>query len=455
MKPSKTSLMCTILAVALALRLINLTTSLWYDELYTYVNFIRGGPADALLRYRAANNHPLYSFCAWLSLCSTPGSLELSLRLPALLLGLTTIALLMRRGGALLGAPAGLIGAALLSLAPAHALYSQEARGYTGASLFVTLALLSAASQRTRRDELTLTAAIPLAIWFHAASGLVTLSLGLSALGASSPPRRALRRAWLLGHLLALICYLPILKRTMGFARRHVLGSHEQGVLDRLTQMLTALCSWDRLGIVGALLVTLVVLGAVSARRGTPEQRRFSRSALVGAGALALFWSLPGTLFFPRFVLFIQPALLALAGIGGAELARASRRPSLVVAGLLVAAATLQLPTFSRLAATPQQDLRGALRLAERWARGDLVVAGGTGGELLASYASPGVRFVEGHAELDELLSEGGRLIYIEPFAGGSVGLIAERLGAARRARVLAGLRHKVKVYELAAKSGR
>ena len=104
MKPSKTSLMCTILAVALALRVINLTTSLWYDELYTYVNFIRGGPADALLRYRAANNHPLYSLCAWLSLSSTPGSLELSLRLPALLLGLTTIALLMRRGGALLGA---------------------------------------------------------------------------------------------------------------------------------------------------------------------------------------------------------------------------------------------------------------------------------------------------------------------------------------------------------------
>ncbi|HNJ67208.1 MAG TPA: hypothetical protein PKW28_15015, partial [Turneriella sp.] len=53
-----------ILVLALALRLFKANASLWYDEIFTVVNFVRLPTLELIGTFDSLNNHMLYSLLA-------------------------------------------------------------------------------------------------------------------------------------------------------------------------------------------------------------------------------------------------------------------------------------------------------------------------------------------------------------------------------------------------------
>lgn len=131
-----------ILALALALRLFKAGASLWYDEIFTVVNFVRLPAAQLIGTFDSLNNHMLYSLLAQLSVGAL-GENPLSLRLPAILFGVGSIFVQWRIARRMMGAPGALVVALLLALSYHHVWFSQNARGYTGLLFFCSAATLA------------------------------------------------------------------------------------------------------------------------------------------------------------------------------------------------------------------------------------------------------------------------------------------------------------------------
>jgi len=435
-------------------RLPGLERSLWYDELFTLRHFVDAPLHRALWKQKAANNHPLYSGLAWFSTRALPGRRELGLRLPALMLGLCIVLGLglvfaVPCRGSPADAEAGLVAAALAVAAPALVEYSQEARGYGGCALGVLLTLRLGAGPgvATRRHLMALAAALIFALWMHLAGGLAILGLALvlsqRALWGAEDARLEARRRLMalgLGGFAALLLWSPILKRMSSFARRN-LGVHEGGLGPRLTELWRGLLCWDGPPVAGALLLLLALLGLALAR---DQERELARSSAAAILLSLLFWSLPGTLFFPRFLVPLVPLVLLLAGLGCVAL---RRRFGALAYGFPMLLILLWIPSDVHRAGDQTQDLRGALRLAEDWAQGGGIIAGGRGAELLSHYAGREIPVVNELAALDRALAAGAR-IYIEPFEGHSLGAIKRRL-AGFECRVLDGRRFRVRVFRL------
>lgn len=112
--------------------------SLWYDEGFS-VYLARMGLGEITARTAADIHPPFYYYLLhfWLKLC---GNSEFSLRYLSATFGVLTVPLLWATGRRLLGAGAGLLAAALVSISPLFLWYSQEGRMYT---LVTFLCLLS------------------------------------------------------------------------------------------------------------------------------------------------------------------------------------------------------------------------------------------------------------------------------------------------------------------------
>lgn len=127
-----------LLGIALVLRIPALDEGLWYDEIWTLVDFGRLPLSTLFTSYGSDNNHPLFTLSARLSLLSF-GENAWSLRLPAMLFGVAGVGMLyafaLRVTTRVEAALAGL----LLAISYHHVWFSQNARGYT-ALLFFTLA---------------------------------------------------------------------------------------------------------------------------------------------------------------------------------------------------------------------------------------------------------------------------------------------------------------------------
>lgn len=134
--------LATILAVALAVRLIGIDYSLWYDEIAT-TQFASTPFAllwsDWIIR---ETNPPLYYSLlhGWIYLF---GDSDTALRMFSVSIGLIGIVLLFFLGATLFGPRVGLVAAALTSLSAQHIYYSQQVRAYAlsfTAGVAVTLA---------------------------------------------------------------------------------------------------------------------------------------------------------------------------------------------------------------------------------------------------------------------------------------------------------------------------
>lgn len=131
-----------ILAIALILRVINLDAQLWYDEVLTLIQSVRLPPAELFVSYGSLNNHVLYT---WLAKAAVAlfGEHPWSLRLPAVIFGVASIAAVWALFRESSGKWMAALIALLLALSYHHVWFSQNARGYTGLLLFTTLAGLS------------------------------------------------------------------------------------------------------------------------------------------------------------------------------------------------------------------------------------------------------------------------------------------------------------------------
>jgi len=119
------------------LRVIGLSSDLWYDEIYALVVSSRPPLREILTTYYGDIQHPLYSALVHVAIVVL-GESPWSVRLPAVIFGVATIPLLFLLGRAIATVREGLLAAAFLALSYHHVWFSQNARGYS-ALLFWTL----------------------------------------------------------------------------------------------------------------------------------------------------------------------------------------------------------------------------------------------------------------------------------------------------------------------------
>jgi uncharacterized membrane protein len=120
-----------ILSTALLLRLINLNSGLWFDEIVTLVEFVRLPVTELLTTLTSLNNHLFYSLQAKASI-AVLGESAWALRLPAVLFGVASIAALWWIARRLVTASEANMAALLMAVSYHHVWFSQNARGYTG-----------------------------------------------------------------------------------------------------------------------------------------------------------------------------------------------------------------------------------------------------------------------------------------------------------------------------------
>ncbi len=143
-----------ILLLALLLRLPGLQESLWFDEVY-HTHVYWDDPARRQLLLGWEDVHPplfAYLLLGWTRLV---GDSELAVRLPSLVSGLASVAVVWALGRAWLGPRQGTVAALLLALSPVHVWFSRESKANMLMLLLGALAVWlfwSAAETGRRRD---------------------------------------------------------------------------------------------------------------------------------------------------------------------------------------------------------------------------------------------------------------------------------------------------------------
>jgi 4-amino-4-deoxy-L-arabinose transferase-like glycosyltransferase len=124
-------LIAAILLLALALRLYQLNSGLWYDEIVMYVNYMHRPLGEILTTYDFQNQHFLYTLLTRLSL-TILGESNWALRAPAVLFGVGSIGALYLLARQLVSPLETFLSMALLTVSYHHIWFSQNARGYIG-----------------------------------------------------------------------------------------------------------------------------------------------------------------------------------------------------------------------------------------------------------------------------------------------------------------------------------
>jgi mannosyltransferase len=168
-----------IALLGLALRFFNLgNESLWLDEAASY--FISNSTTIAGVWTSAFNDHhpPLHFIMLWV--VRLLGSNEFWLRFPSACAGAATIVVIFFLGREIANEKVGLISALLLAVAPIHIYYSQEARMYAFAVLFITIAyytFFKACKSRQWYDWTLFGIACAAAFYSHFYTGVATITL--------------------------------------------------------------------------------------------------------------------------------------------------------------------------------------------------------------------------------------------------------------------------------------
>ncbi len=201
--------MVLLVAVAAAVRIPGVTANLWFDELWA-THVILGSGADLARQSIYDIGQPLYHVLmfAWIRLF---GDGEVAVRLPSLLAGLATIALMPRLGAELESRVAGWIGAVWLALSPVHIWYSVEARPYSILMLLAVVLVISLCSdgqrQRIGRPAVFVLLSVAMAMTHPFA---VVLSATLALLALSDGRRRPKALAGFAAAMLAVLLLLAV-----------------------------------------------------------------------------------------------------------------------------------------------------------------------------------------------------------------------------------------------------
>ena len=130
-----------ILAIGAILRLISLNQSLWLDEA-TSALVARMPLTDIFTKFLPGDFHPPFYYAILHFWTILFGTSEIALRVPSLLAGILTIYIVYLIGKELEDQKVGIMAAILLATSGLHIYYSQEARMYSLAALFVALSVL-------------------------------------------------------------------------------------------------------------------------------------------------------------------------------------------------------------------------------------------------------------------------------------------------------------------------
>ena len=130
-----------ILAIGAILRLISLNQSLWLDEATSAVA-ARMPLTDIFTKFLPGDFHPPFYYAILHFWTILFGTSEIALRVPSLLAGILTIYIVYLIGKELEDQKVGIMAAILLATSGLHIYYSQEARMYSLAALFVALSVL-------------------------------------------------------------------------------------------------------------------------------------------------------------------------------------------------------------------------------------------------------------------------------------------------------------------------
>jgi hypothetical protein len=125
--------------IALGLRLWQLNTDLWFDELLTLLNYLRLPLGDIVTSLPDQNNHLLFSVLSYASV-SLFGESAWAVRLPSVLFGVMSLWALFLLGRRVIGTREALLACALMTFSYHHIWFSQNARGYMALLFFSLLA---------------------------------------------------------------------------------------------------------------------------------------------------------------------------------------------------------------------------------------------------------------------------------------------------------------------------
>lgn len=128
-----------ILILATTLRLVKIDQSFWLDEAINIVASQNYSFWDMVTKYPVGDFHPPGYFALLWIWARIGGIGEIWVRLPSLILGVTTVWLVFLLGKELFNRKTGLFAALFMALAPLHVYYSQEARMYSFAAFSVAL----------------------------------------------------------------------------------------------------------------------------------------------------------------------------------------------------------------------------------------------------------------------------------------------------------------------------
>jgi len=424
--------------IALGLRLLNLNSDLWVDEVLTLVDYARKPLGEIVTSFPNQNQHMFYSVLARASF-DIFGESAWALRLPSVLFGIGSIWGMFFLARKLLGVKVALLASALMTVSYHHIWFSQNARGYMGLLFFTLLATwfwFEALEKNKWRWYLAYSAAIVLGMWIHmtmafvvATHGLVYLILLLlPKLSGDENKTFSLERragfkpfvAWFLSVSVTLQLYALAIPE---FLR---VGLHEESRNSEWTNPLWVLTETIQNLSIGFAGVAVVLAGGAFVAFGWLSLFKKNRRASVlmvlppiFAGTLMLAL---GHNLFPRFFFFAMGFGLLIVIHGLIELPKfaanfvgALKEKTAVVsyAGITLVALMIlaSLTTVPRNYALPKQNFSGAREYVEsQRLPGENIVAVSIAGMMYGNYFAPNWTTAETGADLENIQQKNGKL---------------------------------------------
>ncbi len=414
--------------LALGLRLWQLDSDLWFDEVLTLLDFVRPPLGEIVTSFPSQNQHMLYSVLGHISI-SIFGESAWALRLPSVVFGVGSLWALFLLGRRVIGTREALLACTLMTVSYHHIWFAQNARGYMGLLFFATLATwlwLEALSQNTWRWWMSYAVVGALGMWTHMTMAFVMTAHGLlyllllmrpmwgHGIDLQSPEIGSYWKpivAWLLCGSVTVQLYALSLPEFLRTALHEVsLPSEWTNPLWVVTESLRSL----RIGFSGVIVVlcggVLAGVGWLSilCRNWLAGVSLILPALLAGATMLTL-----GHNLWPRFFFFSMGFALLIAVYGAMTAPQIllspilslqtredlTRRIGVILTCLMIIASMVTVPRYYAL---PKQDFSGARDYVEQNRKpGDAVVAVGLAGVAYGRYFAPHWSVVQTQAELD------------------------------------------------------
>jgi 4-amino-4-deoxy-L-arabinose transferase-like glycosyltransferase len=440
--------------LALILRLWNLNSDLWYDELISLLDYFRPPMGEIVTSFASQNQHMLYSILAHACI-SLFGETAAAVRLPSVLFGVASLWALFLLGRQLIGVRESLLACALMTVSYHHIWFSQNARGYMGLLLFSTLAtwlFLEALKHNTWRLWIGYAIAVSLGMWLHMTMAFVVAAHGLIYLSALVVQRTfrntqakngvAVRLSWKPFVAWLLCISLSLQMHSLALPEFFATALHMPSLPSEWSSLwwvvIESLSSLQ-IGFSGILIVlcgmALMAVGFLSILKSNPiAGLAMVLPALIGGTTMlvldhylwprffffsmgfAILIAVRGAMTLPSLVLNASGSLNLISRVASYE-SRLSigQQAGLALSCLMIAASVVTLP---RLYALPKQDFSGARNWVEQSrSPGDAVVAVGLAGVAYGRYFAPNWSVAQSQTELDAVRSQRSMvwLVYILP----------------------------------------